>query len=83
MWMMHGYRYYNAPGFDWVGSILFFLGILFVVWLIASLMHSSSSTPEETEESTEDTALDILDKRYAKGELTKRQYLEMKKDIEK
>jgi uncharacterized membrane protein len=29
----------------------------------------------------EETALQILKKRYAKGELTKREFLEMKRDI--
>ena len=54
------------------------LGVIFILWALFSHHEDSSNDEEITEE---ETALEILKKRYAKGEITKRQYLEMKKDI--
>jgi len=65
------YGFWGTPS---LLSILFFIGIII---LFFSLFRKSSD--EETDE--EDTALEILKKRYAKGEITKRQFVEMKKDI--
>ena len=44
--------------------------ILFIVWLL-----------NKSRESEERTPLEIIKKRYAKGELTKRQFEDMKKEI--
>ncbi len=54
----------------WVG-FLFIIGYLVV-----------RSEEDETKESMDD-ALKILDERYAKGEITRKEYLETKLDIEK
>ncbi len=54
----------------WVG-ILFIIGYLVV-----------RGEEDETKESLDD-ALKILDERYAKGEITRKEYLEKKIDIEK
>ncbi|NJD78503.1 MAG: SHOCT domain-containing protein [Candidatus Methanoperedens sp.] len=48
-----------------------------VIWLVISLVNASTKKSEETPES----ALTILKKRYAKGEITREQYLEMKKEL--
>ena len=50
------------------------LAIYFIV------MHSKKTTPSER--SSEESALDILKKRYAKGEIMKEEFDLMKKDIE-
>ena len=66
------------PGFAWTGLIpfLFIVGVILLVWAIAR--HQSDNSEEMT---GNETALDILKKRYAKGEITKKEFLEMKKDI--
>jgi len=63
-------------------TILFF--VIFIVLLWSLFTHRSGDRDTESNEdemTNEDTALEILKKRYAKGELTKRQFQEMKKDI--
>jgi putative membrane protein len=52
--------------------ILIIIGIVYLVKFIAR----SSNTFQQSE-----TALDILKKRYANGEITKDQFEQMKKDI--
>lgn len=60
------------------GPLLWVLFIAGVIWLIATQVQKNgsgmTSTPRET-------PLDIIKARYAKGEITKEQFEEMKKDI--
>jgi putative membrane protein len=74
------YPHYYWRGFSGFGIFPFFLiiGVILLIWAIAA--HRSDGDNEEGLK--EETALEILKKRYARGEITKRQYLEMKKDIE-
>jgi len=57
--------------------IIPWVGILF---LIGYLVVRGEET--ETEEAVEE-ALKILDERYAKGEISRKEYLQIKKDIQK
>jgi putative membrane protein len=74
--MMYGYHY----GMGWMlVSLIFWIllvagAVLLVLWIVGK---SGRGTRARVEES----ALDILKKRYARGEITKEQYEEMKKDI--
>jgi len=56
-------------------------GILGIV-LIAVGAGMSGKKKENYEKEVDDDALDILDKRYAKGEITKEEFDKMKKDLE-
>jgi len=56
-------------------------GILGIV-LIAFGAVMSRKMEEYSERKVEDDALDILEKRYAKGEITKEEFDKMKKDLE-
>jgi len=68
----------NMNGLLWfILVIIPWIGILFlIVYLIIR------SEEAEIEEAIED-AQKILDERYAKGEITRKEYLQMKKDMEK
>ena len=78
--MMGGYF---GGGMGWIGMILgfiFFIAIivgiiLFIVWLVKRTTHSVS------EPKIESRALESLKERYAKGEITKEQYTEIRKDL--
>ncbi len=64
-------------GFGWVFMIVFWaLVILGVVYLVQMATRGGKSIGQET-------PLDILKKRYAKGEITKEEFERMKDDLMK
>jgi len=71
---MMGYGMGFGMGFGVIIMVLFWGAI---IWLVISLINAGTRKSEETPES----ALTILKKRYAKGEITKEQYLEMEKEL--
>jgi putative membrane protein len=80
MIMMHWDGYGWGMGFGWVFMILFWVlvvggSVLLVRW-IASYGEKKGRGPQSSE-----TALDILKKRYARGEITRDDYERMKKEI--
>lgn len=83
---MPGYGGYSGTGygmmgggywglFGWLFMILFWAAIiLLIIWLYRQIRGPAPAAAGET-------ALDILKKRYASGEITKDQYDEMKKEL--
>ena len=74
------YGLYN--GFDgmmgWFGGglmmlVFWALFVLFIIWIVREAKHDSSKSGGR--------ALDILEERYAKGEINKEEFRTMKKDI--
>jgi putative membrane protein len=63
-------------GFGWIFMILFWGLVIFgiIYFLQAAMKKSGTSDPEET-------PLDILKKRYAKGEINKEEFDRVKGDI--
>ena len=62
--------------------LLFWGGLIFGgVWLVKTIFASSQQNPSGIEAQQHPTALDILDQRYARGEITREQYEIMKKDV--
>ncbi len=70
--------------FFWDG--IFFLGIfkvlfiVLIIWIVVKIInreHSPKYMPP-----IQESALDILKKRYAKGEITKEQFDQMKADLQ-
>lgn len=71
----------NYPFYFLYGGI--FMRILFLIILgliVYFIIKSTKSKRDDT--SFKDTALDILKKRYAKGEITKEEFDKMRKDLE-
>jgi putative membrane protein len=79
---MHGAGWGGGGGwfhffpFGW-GGILILIG---VILLIVALVRRG--TGGETVGSPPETALDVLKKRYARGEITREEFQSMKNDIE-
>lgn len=87
--MMHGW-YGVGGGLGWIGMIfgaLFSLAllvglILLIVWGIRRLAGGNHSQPMPPAQS-QPSAKEVLQARYARGELTREQYKEILADLEK
>lgn len=62
-------------GWGMLMMLLFWVGlILLIVWVVRSVVAASQGTGSSTARQT-------LDQRYARGELTRKEYEQIKKDI--
>jgi putative membrane protein len=77
---MMGWGYY---GMGWLGMILmmaFWIAVIVgIFFLIKWFARSTGSSPRKGNQ--EDSALEILNKRYARGEIKKEEFEEKKKDL--
>lgn len=65
-----------------LGMILFWiLIVLGIVWLVRTIAHPSAGPLQYQERS--ESALEILQRRYASGEISKEEYLEIKDELGK
>ena len=70
-------------GFGFIWILLFWIGlIVLAVWLIKMLFPQAPQTSPDSRDSASTTAREILDQRYAQGELSPEQYQEMRQTIE-
>lgn len=78
--MMPNWGGMGGSGF-WLGSILMILFWLIIIagaiFIIYALVNPQRSAPPKAGE----TPLEILQKRYAKGEISKEEFEEKKKDL--
>ena len=73
--MMH-WDYGWGMGFGWVFMIFFWVLVVFGIFYLIRIVMTSTK-----KEASGDTALDILKKRYAKGEITKEEFEKIKNDL--
>ena len=73
-------------GFGLIGVVLMILFwgglILGAVWLVRAVFQPGNQSGSRTQSTQEQSARDILDRRYARGEITREQYEAMRKDLE-
>jgi putative membrane protein len=79
--MMWGWGYggYGAP-WGWIGPILmvlFWIAVAIGIAFLVRYLVRSGRRPAE-----EDSALEILRRRYAKGEISKEEFEEKRKDLQ-
>ncbi len=82
------HRPYGMPGRDWghmmnygPGGIFMWLLIILVVAVVVYFVFARSRS-DSFPPSRQETPLDILKKRYAKGEITREEFEQLKKDLE-
>ena len=73
-----GHMMYYGPGY---GGMFMWIIMLIVIGLVIYLLVQAQRTKGQTPTQNE-SHLDILKKRYAKGEITKEEYEGMKKDLD-
>jgi len=70
-------------GFGWMWLLpfflIFFLGL--IIWAVVASLRSSGESGGQDSSKT-DSALEVLKRRYARGEINKEEYEEKKKDLE-
>lgn len=78
--MWSGHMGWSEMLFGAFMMLLFWGGLIVLVWFIARAAARSGWRRPDGEVSR--TALDILKERYARGEISKAEYEEMRRDIE-
>ena len=74
--MMEGIGHGMGIGMGW-GWIIGLILLVLVIWLVVR----STTQNAASENKTEETALDVLKKRYARGEISKEEFEDKKKDL--
>ena len=84
-WQGYGYGMMGPGmmgGFGWMGIMpvlwIVFLGL--IIWAIVASVRGSSESGGQDSTKT-DSALDVLKRRYARGEIDKEEYEEKKRDL--
>ncbi|MEK6863019.1 MAG: hypothetical protein AABW57_02560 [Nanoarchaeota archaeon] len=71
--MMYNMMGYFGYGYSWFGIILMIIFWIAIIWLIVWIVQQFTKNKE--------SATEILEKRFARGEISKKQYSEMKKGL--
>ena len=73
--MMGGFGFMGFMGIFWI----VILGL--IIWAVAAAVHKPDQNGNQGSGSGTDSALDILKKRYARGEIDKNEYEDKKRDL--
>ncbi len=79
-WGMMGPGMMGGFGWGWLMPIFFIIFWGLVIWGIVALVRGLSGS-RGSDSSTAESALEVLKKRYARGEINKEEYEEKKKDL--
>ena len=64
-----------------LGWLLWLFLAVAIIWAVKYFVDESRSRPTNSLPAPDEDAVEILKKRYAKGEITREQYEQMKKDL--
>lgn len=77
-WHMGGWK--HMMDFGYGGMLMWIIFLILIGVVIYFIIQSTKSKTSES--SFRETPMDILKKRYAKGEISKQEFEKMKKDLE-
>jgi len=74
----------HMMNFWWGGAFMWILFLIVIVLVIYFTLQSTKprSYDSSFRETPRETSIDILKRRYARGEITKEEFEQMKKDLE-
>ncbi len=72
--MMQGFEHGGGMGFGWIIGIII---LLIILWLAFKTFRNNPENPSTGNK----TPLEILKERYAKGEIDKEEFEQLKKDL--
>lgn len=84
--MMHHMYYYNGywgnPGFNILSFIfpIIFWGLI-IFLLISLFKHHETGENKQNEQSKTNSNIEIVKERYARGEINKKEYEQLKRDL--
>ena len=81
------WQWMHEGGMSWAGMavlmlafwVLIIAGIVLLIWYVAASAGRGRAAPGA---GAQETPLEILKKRYARGEITRDQYQEMKRELQ-
>jgi putative membrane protein len=76
----HGYGLMGGFGFLWM--IVFWIVIVAAVAFAVKLLIDATRSSRDRRQPPTDSAMEVLKRRYAAGEITKAQYEQVKKDLQ-
>jgi putative membrane protein len=79
-WGMMGPGMMGGFGFGWFMPVLMILFWGLVIWGVVALVRGLSG-PRHCDSTAADSALEILKRRYARGEVSKKEYEEKKREL--
>lgn len=80
--MSYDGHFFSGGGFMWIFWILLFMVIIFLAKTL-TMGNSKTSGNSKSSDNEEDSPLDILKNRYARGEINDEEYEHKRKELEK
>ncbi len=80
-WHM-GQRHMSGFGWWWFMPLFGIFFWILIIWAIVAVIRGSVSGGHPTSPEHHESALDVLKKRYARGEISKEEFEEKKKDLQ-
>jgi len=80
VWGMMGPGMMAGFGWMWLIPVFWVVFLGLIIWAIVAAVRSSNES-KDSDSSKPDSALEVLKKRYARGEINKEEYEEKKKDL--
>lgn len=82
-WHMHDFMWHGMVrgGFMFVMALVWIVVLALIIWVVVTAVQKTGGLDTSSSPSRENSALEILKERYARGEIDKQEFEEKKKDL--